>query len=289
MKYEKIVKNSFCVIGKVGSTNDGEGFVERLWQEANQNFHEVEALAKKDENGHLIGVWGAMTDFGFRFLPWEENFSKGLYLAGIEAEENAIAPPGWKKWILPGFECLKVKVEEPDTFSKMIAFMKEENIELAAAVQDFTDPTTGQAYMLFPVALNDSKAELIRRVKDETNQVAYCGFHCEYCFMGMWCGGCRSACNMCSYATVSDDNHCIHELCCKERNINSCSECAELAECKKGFYKEATGHIAKAYAMYISRYGEEAYARKQKEMGKEGADKIDSLDSLEAVLAALEY
>lgn len=288
MEYERIIKNAFCVIGKVGSSNDGDGFIEKLWQDANQNFHEVAELAKKDENGKLIGVWGAMTDFSFSFLPWEDNFTKGLYMAGVEANEEAIAPIGWKKWIIPGFEYLKVKVEGPDTFSKMIAYMKEEKIELVAAVQDFTNPENGENFMLFPVAWNDSKKDMIGRIKYETNQVAYCGFHCEHCFMGMWCGGCRSTCNMCSFATLSDDNHCIHETCCKEKNIHSCSECSELTECKKGFYKEPTGHIPKAYAIYISKYGEEAYSKKLGAMTKEEKEKIDALKTVEEILDALQ-
>lgn len=38
MKIEKCKKEAFTVIGKEGSTNDGEGFIERLWREANSHF-----------------------------------------------------------------------------------------------------------------------------------------------------------------------------------------------------------------------------------------------------------
>lgn len=31
MTMEKITVNAFCVIGLIGSTNDGEGFVGKLW------------------------------------------------------------------------------------------------------------------------------------------------------------------------------------------------------------------------------------------------------------------
>ena len=44
---------------------------------------------KKDENGDLAGIWGAMSDFSLSFRPWEEGFSKGLYLAGVECEDEA--------------------------------------------------------------------------------------------------------------------------------------------------------------------------------------------------------
>ena len=84
MKVEKCVKESFVVIGKEGSTVDGHGFIQKLWSDLNMHFTEVEPLAKKDENGNFVGFWGAMSDFSRAFMPWEDNFSKGLYLAGVE-------------------------------------------------------------------------------------------------------------------------------------------------------------------------------------------------------------
>lgn len=53
MQIQRIVKTSFVVIGKEGSTEDGNGFIKRLWEDANAHFSEVSALAKKDENGNL--------------------------------------------------------------------------------------------------------------------------------------------------------------------------------------------------------------------------------------------
>ena len=32
MKIEEVYKDSFVVIGKEGSTQDGDGFIQRLWQ-----------------------------------------------------------------------------------------------------------------------------------------------------------------------------------------------------------------------------------------------------------------
>ncbi|EOS82025.1 hypothetical protein C817_00197 [Dorea sp. 5-2] len=58
MKVERCVKESFVVIGKEGSILDGEGFIQRLWGDANSHFGEVEHLAKKDENGNISGIWG---------------------------------------------------------------------------------------------------------------------------------------------------------------------------------------------------------------------------------------
>ncbi|WP_373889721.1 hypothetical protein [Paludicola sp. MB14-C6] len=47
MDIQKCVKESFTVIGKEGTTNDGQGFIDKLWEDANSHFNEVEHLAKK--------------------------------------------------------------------------------------------------------------------------------------------------------------------------------------------------------------------------------------------------
>ena len=151
MKIESYIKESFSVIGKEGSTEDGAGFVQNLWADANSHFAEVAHLAKKDENGNLVGIWGAMTDFSRTFRPWEDGFSKGLYLAGIECPNDAEPPKGWTKWIIPGFEYLYAECDRDTVFSEMIAYLQENNIPLAGAVHDFTCPQTGRNYMFFPI------------------------------------------------------------------------------------------------------------------------------------------
>lgn len=109
MEINKCIKESFVVIGKEGSTNDGDGFVQKLWEDANNHFGEVEHLAKKDDNGNIVGVWGAMSDFLHSFLTWENGFSKGLYLAGVECMNGVEAPESWTKWIIPGYEYIYVE------------------------------------------------------------------------------------------------------------------------------------------------------------------------------------
>ena len=150
MKIERCEKESFVVIGKEGSTLDGAGFIQKLWDDANSHFEEVQHLAKKDENGKLGGIWGAMSDFSRSFQPWED-FERGLYLAGVECYDDAEAPDGWTKWVIPGYEYLYVVCEGEDTFSKVIAYMEENDISLAGAVHDFTCPQTGKNYMFFPI------------------------------------------------------------------------------------------------------------------------------------------
>lgn len=151
MEMRECIKESFVVIGKEGSTAQGSGFVQRLWEEANAHFPEVAHLAKKDDCGNLLGIWGAMSDFSRSFHPWEDGFSKGLYLAGVECVDDAEAPQGWTKWVVPGFAYILVECSHDAVFTQMIAYLHEKNIPLAGAVQDFTCPQTGKNYMFFPI------------------------------------------------------------------------------------------------------------------------------------------
>lgn len=151
MKFDSCSKESFAVIGKEGSSTDGPGFVQTLWTDANAHFAEVAQLAKKDENGNLVGIWGAMSDFSRSFHPWEDGFSKGLYLAGVECWDDAEPPEGWTKWIIPGYEYLRVECDHDGVFPEMIAYLQENHLTLAGAVHDFTDPKTGKNYMYFPI------------------------------------------------------------------------------------------------------------------------------------------
>ena len=146
----KVIKESFVVIGKEGSTFDGEGFIQRLWADANSHFGEVAHLAKKDENGHLVGIWGAMSDLSHSLKPWEDGFRKGLYLAGVECVDHAEAPDGWTKWTIPSYEYIVVENRD-GMFEDTLREMKEEGLFLAGAVHDYTDPTTGKNYMYFPI------------------------------------------------------------------------------------------------------------------------------------------
>ena len=153
MKIEKRIKEAFVVIGKEGSSLEGQDFIQKLWEDANSHFNEVQHLAKKDENGNLVGIWGAMSDLSHSFKPWENNFSKGLYLAGIECGDNAEAPKDWTKWTIPGYEYICVETENENTFSNVLNYMSENNLTLVGAVHDFTCPETGKNYMFFPIRI----------------------------------------------------------------------------------------------------------------------------------------
>lgn len=147
MEFISMKKPAFSVIGKEGSTRDGGGFIARLWQEANGRFSEIAHLAKM-QDGSPAGIWGAMTDFSRSFRPWENNFSEGLYLAGVECETDAQPPEGWTKWTIPGFEYRCTDASVP--FSEALTAFLAEEYALAGAVQEFTDPAAGRSWLCFP-------------------------------------------------------------------------------------------------------------------------------------------
>lgn len=151
MKIEKMIKPSFSVIGKEGSTADGEGFIQRLWADANSHFDQVQPMAKTGVEGGLAGIWGLMSDFSRSFAPWEEGFTKGLYLAGVECRDGAEPPEGWVKWTVPGYEYLAVEASGPEAFEAALKYIEESGLALVGAVHDFTGPKTGVSYQYFPI------------------------------------------------------------------------------------------------------------------------------------------
>lgn len=151
MKMERVEKKAFSVIGMEGSTKDGEGFIQRLWECANSRYGEVAHLAKLGPAGAPVALWGAMTDFSRSFMPWEEGFTQGLYLAGVECADDAVAPDGWTKWEIPGYVYLRVEADGANVFGDMLAYLRSNNLSLAGAVHDTSDPISGKNYMMFPI------------------------------------------------------------------------------------------------------------------------------------------
>lgn len=151
MKLERRTLEAFSVIGIEGDTSMGAGFVGKLWQEANSRFSEVSELAAKDENGALIGIWGLMSDRAMHFKPWENDFSDGAYLAGVQCVDNANPPEGWKRWKAPASEYIIIKNDAPDAFQKGLIALKEQGENLIGAAYDFNDPNTGDDYIYYPI------------------------------------------------------------------------------------------------------------------------------------------
>ncbi|MCK9471635.1 MAG: GyrI-like domain-containing protein [Bacilli bacterium] len=148
-------KESFSVIGKLGSTNEGGNFIEKLWASFNQEFQKVLKYAKKDNKGRVLGIWGAMSSMDSSFSPWEDNYGKGLYLAGVEVEDSAVAPLGWTRWKIPTFNYAYVKVEDnySEVFRYMIGeYLPNNKLNLVGAIQEYYCVEENmQLYLFFPV------------------------------------------------------------------------------------------------------------------------------------------
>lgn len=141
------------IIGMEGEAKPGHNPASALWEKANARFGEVETLALRDEKGGPVGVWGAMSDLSRSFLPWEDGFSQGLYLAGVEVLPEALPPEGWVKWTLPAFACLRVRAEGDyeAAFRAGLDELEHRGLTLAGAVQECQRPAEGgRLYLFFP-------------------------------------------------------------------------------------------------------------------------------------------
>jgi hypothetical protein len=110
-------------------------------------------------------------------------------------------------------------------------------------------------------AMRRIKNKLCQMARKGVDPVAYCGLSCKHCFLGEWCGSCRTEYNTCSFATLYEDRRCPNVVCCNEKNIDGCYECPELEDCTKGFYVPSNdGAVsAKVQAMFISKYKKKAF------------------------------
>ena len=143
--------SSFWVMGREGSTAEGDGFIQRLWSEAQACFADIEPLVVKDAQGRPAGIWGCMSSMDRSFAPWEAGFTRGLYLAGAQCPAQAQPPQGWTRWQVPGFEYLVFPGGGPEAFSLAMAYLRGNGLSLCGAQQDHTDPATGCNEMYFPI------------------------------------------------------------------------------------------------------------------------------------------
>jgi hypothetical protein len=104
--------------------------------------------------------------------------------------------------------------------------------------------------------LKSEKVAEARAVLPEV--IAVCGLHCDLCFLGQWCGGCRGEYNCCSYATLFADKKCPNVKCAEEHGFTGpeqgCFSCRELSSCANGFFDGKNGVLAKASALFIQKH-----------------------------------
>lgn len=108
---------------------------------------------------------------------------------------------------------------------------------------------------------NARKAEIVAAARAGIDPIACCGFSCNHCFLGQWCGGCKSSFNCCSFGTLFDKGMCPNIACAREKGLDGCYDCEMLEGCKTGFYADGNdGAIAcKAQALFIKRHGKETF------------------------------
>ena len=112
-------------------------------------------------------------------------------------------------------------------------------------------------------AMRRIKNRLCKTARKGADPAAYCGLSCNHCFLGEWCGSCRTIYNTCSFATVSPDGVCPNVKCCTEKGLDGCYECDSLESCEKGFYIPSNdgANAAKAQALYIRNHGKKEFLK----------------------------
>ena len=61
------------------------------------------------------------------------------------------------------------------------------------------------------------KSNIVNKARQGIDMIAFCGFSCNHCFLGKWCGGCRSVFSCCSFGTLFEGGNCPNKVCCEEK------------------------------------------------------------------------
>jgi hypothetical protein len=281
--------NAFSVIGKLGSTKGNkEGFIKELINETNSNFADIKNLAKEG----FTGEWGLMSSFKEDLSPWENNFSEGLYLYGVECDpsiKKEDIPVGWVKWDVPSRDYVRAKVDDLknylNIFRSHVYFLLAYNgLTLSGAAFDFHDNKENADYIYFPV--EKTKREIVNKL--EKNKIAYCGIHCTYCFFTS-CDSCRGTHNECSLAYSEPDHICPNVKCCKSKNLDGCYECKDLENCKIGIFKMDEAVTTKTTCMFIKKYGLDAFDNAVRNMIKDGKNYSKDIDDIKSIEDKMKY
>jgi hypothetical protein len=142
--------DSFALLGKEGSSAEGPGFVDKLWNEAERGLPEIGPALKTDKFGPLY--WGAMSSFARDLGPWEHDFKDGLYLAGFEMiDPNLIPPDKWIKWEIPArkYFVIPVGADYGISLAEGLKALREEGYVLSGAVFDHL--AKGILYLYYPI------------------------------------------------------------------------------------------------------------------------------------------
>lgn len=133
----------------------------------------------------------------------------------------------------------------------------------------------------------DIKETLAASARVGINPISCCGLHCDFCFFGKWCGGCRSDYNCCSFASIFENHECPNLVCAESRDIDSCYKCKDLVQCKTGYFSIQDEYIAKASAIFIQKYGEECYSIALNKAIQDGISYPNTFDESGSVIEAM--
>ncbi|MDF2685198.1 MAG: effector-binding protein [Clostridia bacterium] len=156
VKIKTVLKNEFTVIGKIGQglSKDASDWVPRIWEGANKDFDQIKTIILYNNDGGIKGLWGIMSDVQEKFEVWNEN---GKYLAGCEADKNAIPPEGWTKWTIPAQTYLSVACSN-ETYGDIFNYIKTDyiiknNLKIAGAIHEhYPEPgNPNNIELYFPV------------------------------------------------------------------------------------------------------------------------------------------
>ena len=114
-------------------------------------------------------------------------------------------------------------------------------------------------------AMQRIKNRLCKIARKGADPTAICGLSCDHCFLGEWCGGCRTEYNVCSFATCSEGRICPNVKCCNDKNMDGCYECSELEVCEKGFFVSSNdgAGAARAQSLFIRKHGKKEFLKVQ--------------------------
>ncbi|MGN0455047.1 MAG: DUF3795 domain-containing protein [Ruminococcus sp.] len=132
------------------------------------------------------------------------------------------------------------------------------------------------------------KSALVKEARKNLDPIGVCGHHCDNCFMGQWCGGCRSDYNCCSFATLFEDGICPNVRCAGEKGLDGCYQCVDLEKCSVGFFGNENQYAAKATSMFIKKHGKTVYTLSLNNAINSGLKYTEDLDNSGGVTKALE-
>ena len=145
---------------------------------------------------------------------------------------------------------------------------------------------TLKAYSFDPVHGDDgARIENVRRQKAAKvaearagiDPVGVCGHHCDHCFLGQWCGGCRSDYDCCSFAGVCAGGKCPNKTCAAEKGLSGGYACPELDNCAKGYFGAEDGYTAKAASTFMRECGKQALGNALDVIRQNGMDDTNAL------------